>query len=326
MKSLLLFLKQWILVIAAIIGMLFHSHIAKVAFLSPYLLVIMLIFTFIGMAPKEMRFRPLHGVLFLCQMAGCFLVYRILLPWNELAACSACLCMLTPAAAAASTVTSMMGGSVGVAAAYILLDNLALTVAAPFIIPLIAPGHTDMPILLSMWQVFAKVAPVMLLPLAVAWSMRAWTPKLAEKVQQKRIVAYYLWAFVMMTVVATAFEQVDKFGEDSTYMIVTLAGTGFVLCILEFIAGKGIGSLFGQRIAAGQSLGQKNILISMWLCMHYLPLPIVICLASHSITQNTINAVQIALYERKLKRTDFPLKVGAQKQAAQDTGGTDIQP
>ena len=67
MKRILVFLKQWALVVAIIAGALGHSVFSHLSFLSPYLLIAMLLFTFCGMSLRTVRIHRLH-VMLLAQL------------------------------------------------------------------------------------------------------------------------------------------------------------------------------------------------------------------------------------------------------------------
>ena len=93
-------------------------------------------------------------------------------------------------------------------------------------------------------------------------------------------------------------------------------------CTANFILGKSIGSRFHRRIAGGQALAQKNIILPMWLTFQYLDPIASVSLAAYSIFQNIVNAAQIWLKGRRDDRIiqrlhDFHEKKHARIQAAQ---------
>ena len=73
-------IKPWMLPIAMVIGMIFHSAIESVQFLAPYLIFIMLLITFCKVNPRELRFGKLSWILLAVQMIGGIGVYFALLP------------------------------------------------------------------------------------------------------------------------------------------------------------------------------------------------------------------------------------------------------
>jgi len=57
--------------------------------------------------------------------------------------------------------------------------------------------------------------------------------------------------------------------------------------------GRMIGAKYGERIAAGQALGQKNTIFAIWMAQTYLSPLVSIAPAAYVLWQNTINSYQI---------------------------------
>ena len=302
MKRIFAFLKQWTLLIAIVIGAIGHSFFARFAPLAPWLLMGMLLLTFSNMSPRDLRFHPLHLVLPLIQLAGSVIFYLLLAPWNPLIAQCACLCLLTPTATAAATITGMLGGSVAFIAAYIFIGNFAIVFAAPLIIPLIAPGHVSIPFLSSAFSVFSHVAPIMLTPLFLAWAMQRFTPKFNARVIRLSFLSYYLWAAMLLTLIGSTVDMLVHSERMDYGLEIAVAITGVIICLLQFAVGKRLGSLYHRRISTGQSLAQKNIFLSMWLTFQYLDPMVAVCLAAYSVFQNIFKSAQIALKARSDER------------------------
>ncbi len=299
MKAILSFFRQWTLIIAIVSGAVGHSFFSRFAPASIWLLIAMLFLTFTGMSPREVRFHPLHAILLFIQMAGSLLLYLLIAPWSPVLAQCASLCMLTPTGTAAATITGMLGGNIGFLVAYTFLGNFAITIAAPLIIPMIAPGHVDMPFVSSMWAVFMQVAPVMLIPLGLAWGIRYVSPRLCNSIQKWSFLSYYLWALMIMTLIGSTFDMLLAPGEKDYKLEILIALMGVGICAIQFAAGKFIGSAYHRRIAAGQALAQKNLLLAMWLAFQYLDPLVMVCLAAYSIFQNVFNSIQIWFKARR---------------------------
>ena len=229
---------------------------------------------------------------------------------------------LSPTATAAAIITGMLGGSVAFLAAYAFLSNLAIVVLAPLVLPLIATGQIDTPFLETMSNVFMRVGPTMLFPLLADWLIQYAAPKVNAVLLRWGILAYYLWAGMLVILMGGTFEQLLKPGEKDYQLEIFLALTGIAVCTANFILGKSIGSRFHRRIAGGQALAQKNIILPMWLTFQYLDPIASVSLAAYSIFQNIVNAAQIWLKGRRDDRIiqrlhDFHEKKHARIQAAQ---------
>ena len=193
---------------------------------------------------------------------------------------------------------------------------------APLILPIIATGQIDTPFLETMFNVFMRVGPTMLLPLLAAWFIQYAAPKANAVLLRWGILAYYLWAGMLIILMAGTFEQLLKPGEKDYRLEILLALAGIAVCTANFILGKSIGSRFHRRIAGGQALAQKNIILPMWLTFQYLDPIASVLLAAYSIFQNIVNAAQIWLKGRRDDRIiqrlhDFHEKKHARMQAAQ---------
>lgn len=322
MKKLLRALKQWTLLIAIVVGAVGHSFFSQFTWLAPWLLASMLLLTFCNISPRDLRFHPLHLILMSLQIVMSLGLYALTLPWHPSIAQGVCMAALTPTATAAAIITGMLGGSVAFLAAYAFLSNLAIVVLAPLVLPLIATGQIDTPFLETMSNVFMRVGPTMLFPLLAAWLIQYAAPKVNAVLLRWGILAYYLWAGMLVILMGGTFEQLLKPGEKDYQLEIFLALTGIAVCTANFILGKSIGSRFHRRIAGGQALAQKNIILPMWLTFQYLDPIASVSLAAYSIFQNIVNAAQIWLKGRRDDRIiqrlhDFHEKKHARIQAAQ---------
>lgn len=302
MKRIFAFIRQWALLIAIVAGAVGHPFFARFAPLAPWLLMGMLLLTFSNMSPRDLRFHPLHLVLLLVQLAGSVILYLFLAPWNPLIAQCACLCLLTPTATAAATITGMLGGSVGFIAAYTFIGSFAVVFAAPLIIPLIAPGHVSIPFLTSASSVFSHVAPIMLTPFLIARGLQRFAPKLNAIVIRFSFLSYYLWATMLLTLVGSTVSMLMASENNDYGLEASAAITGVLVCLSQFALGKGLGSLYRRRISTGQALAQKNILLSTWLAFQYFDPLVAVCLATYSVFQNIFNSIQLALKARSDER------------------------
>ena len=301
MKKLLRALKQWTLLIAIVVGAVGHSFFSQFTWLAPWLLAAMLLLTFCNISPRDLRFHPLHLILMSLQIVMSLGLYALTLPWHPAIAQGVCMAALTP---------------------YAFLSNLAIVVLAPLVLPLIATGQIDTPFLETMSNVFMRVGPTMLFPLLAAWLIQYAAPKVNAVLLRWGILAYYLWAGMLIILMAGTFEQLLKPGEKDYQLEIFLALTGIAVCTANFILGKSIGSRFHRRIAGGQALAQKNIILPMWLTFQYLDPIASVSLAAYSIFQNIVNAAQIWLKRRRDDRIiqrlhDFHEKKHARIQAAQ---------
>ncbi len=271
----------------------------------PCLIFLMLFFTFCKVNPRELRPCRWHAWLLLIQVAGCFAVVG-LLHWlpalaGRLAWEGVMVCLICPTAAAAAVVTGKLGGSETSLTMYMILSNTAAAVVIPVAFPMVEPSGA-----VSFWSQFllilSKVFPLMILPLLSAWAVRWLLPGVHAWITKHcRNVAFYLWAFNLTVVIGQALRSLVN-GTEPWGEKVQLALVGLVCCVLLFVTGKLTGSRYGERISAGQALGQKNTVFAIWVSYMYLPPVIALAPSSYIIWQNIINSWQIQRRQRVERR------------------------
>ena len=101
--------------------------------------------------------------------------------------------------------------------------------------------------------------------------------------------AFYIWAFALALVMGqTARSLINS---DITAWLVALGG--LLTCVVQFFFGKRIGSIYNDRISAGQALGQKNTVLAIWMASAYLHPLATIAPGSYVLWQNIINSYQL---------------------------------
>ena len=126
--SVLQTLKNWMLPLAMILGGVFYPFFSSLAFLTPYLIFLMLLAPYCKLSPSDLRIRPWHLILLSIQIAGGLALYTALRPAGEVLAQGAFICVLAPTATSAAVVTGMLGGDVASLATYCLLGNVSVAV------------------------------------------------------------------------------------------------------------------------------------------------------------------------------------------------------
>lgn len=291
-------LKPWMMPIAIVLGFLFYREISMVEFLVPYLIFAMLFLTFSKIEPRHLRFSRNMWVLLAIQMLGGVGVYFAIAPFNVTVAQAVMICVLCPVATAASVVTGMLGGDIGKVAAFSVLSNLAVALATPVLLAFIAPDTAD-GFLACFKGIALKVTPLLVFPLLLAFALRAWLPQVHQKVAESSHLAFYIWTTSLIIVVGRSVGFV--MAEPRSYWPVMgiMAAAAACVCAVLYAVGKRVGRASGESITTGQSLGQKNTVLAIWIAMTYLNGVSSVGPAAYVIWQNGFNSWQ--LY-RKMKR------------------------
>ena len=286
------FIKDWALPLAMITGALTYKWVSHLSFLMPYLLFVMLLVTFCKISIKDIKFHPSHLWLLLIQLVGSIGLYYLLLPFDNIIAEGAMLCMLAPTATAAAVITGMLGGNVGFLTAYVLFCNIAVAITAPIYFSLTGI-HEDLSFIQSVFHICQKVLPILILPLFIAIALRKLTPKIHKAILDIPSLAFYIWV-VALTVVTGTTVQFMLVQDSASYNTeIGLLIVSFILCCLQFFVGRRIGRRHGDPVSSGQGLGQKNTVLAIWMAQTYLNPLTSIAPAGYILWQNIINSYQL---------------------------------
>lgn len=290
-------LKPWMLPISMACGIIFHGYIHYIAFLTPYLIFVMLLITFCRIDPRHINIDGMTARLLAVQMLGALGLYFLFRPLNEVLAQGAFICVFCPTATAAPVVTGMLGGSVPRLVSYSLVTNVIVAISAPFAFTMMGSGHVD--VLSATCSIASKVAPLILLPLVVALVMRKATPALHRALASHQSVSFYVWAVSLLIVVGNSVSFIMAEPPQALYTTIWLALIAGVTCLAQFGIGRWIGTRMGDRISGAQGLGQKNTVLAIWMAMTYLNPLSSVAPAAYVAWQNTINSLQLYRKQKK---------------------------
>lgn len=311
------FIKNWTLPIAMLIGTLAYLVFAKwvflaplkpvvhsfVSFITPWLIFAQLLLTFCKIDVKELKPKRWHLWLLLIQAFSCILTAAILLcvPMGELATGiwqGMMVCLICPTATAAAVITGKLGGNAATLTTYTLLSNLLGAVLVPLVFPLVEP-HEGLTFWVAFLKILSRVFPLLLAPLFVALFLKYYVRNVHRWLMEHSGMAFYIWAFALALVMGqTARSLINS---DMLAWFVALGG--LFTCVVQFFFGKRIGSVYNDRISAGQALGQKNTVLAIWMASAYLHPLATIAPGSYVLWQNIINSYQLWKKRKKEGRS-----------------------
>lgn len=286
-------LKNSMLPIAIVGGAVFYKWMEYVTFLSPYLIFLMLFITYCKLQVKDFKPKKEHLALLAVQVAMSAIVYFILSPIDHIVGEGVFICIFIPTATAAPVITSMLGGSISFVATYSLLCNALVAVAGPIVLAAIG-DNPDMTFTRSSLLICSKVFPLIIGPLAVAMILRYFLPRLHSRIVGYQNLSFYLWAVSLFIIVGSCVSFTIRTWDDSQLFTVVMLVTGALFaCLLQFYIGRRIGARFDDRISGGQSLGQKNTVLAVWLALTYMTPIASIAPAAYIAWQNIVNSWQL---------------------------------
>lgn len=296
-------LKPWMLPIAMLCGMVFHTLLEEVQFLAPYLIFVMLLITFCRIDPRKFRVGRLAWAVTAVQVAGAVAVYYLLLPLSEDVACGAMICVLCPTATAAPVITSMLGGSIMILVSISVLSNLATAIAAPAFFAAIDAGNAaHIAFGETFLTILGKVAPMIFGPLALAVVLMYCAPRIHRAIATHQSLSFYIWAISLIIVVGRAVSFAMAEPADRIPEMLALGLVALLMCMMQFFIGRRVGARLGDRIAGAQGLGQKNTVLAVWMAVTFLNPICSIAPAAYILWQNTFNSLQIYMKTRREAR------------------------
>ncbi len=260
---------------------------------TPVLIFLMLFVTFCRVRPSEMRLSMLHGWLLLFQTIACVGVYFLLLPLDRTVAQGAMICVLAPVAMAAVVIGGMLGANVATMATYSLLCNMAVALLAPAVLSFAGTGAC------SFAGMLARIVPLLVLPFAAAQCCRAVLPGVAGWVAAHSRISFYLWLVSLAVVIGRTTAFLIDLHDASAATELWLAAAALVICLVQFKTGRAIGRRYGDPAAGGQSLGQKNTVLAVWMAQSFLDPISSVAPTAYIVFQNFVNSYQIWRKDRE---------------------------
>lgn len=308
--NLIKFLKDWTLPLAMLAGVIGYFAFANIVFLgkakpfvdglisilTPLLIFAQLLLAFCKIEPKELVPKVWHAWLLSIQVMSCCAIALLLIfcPMHESYRGmfeAVMVCLICPTATAAAVITGKLGGSASTLATYTLLSNILAAIAVPLLFPLVE-SHMDVTFAVAFLKILSKVFPLLLVPFFLALLIRYYLPCIHKILLAYSGMAFYLWAVALTIVMGQTVRSLVHSTADVTVEIL-IAFVCLVTCCLQFYFGKRIGSVYHDRISAGQALGQKNTVLAIWMAVTYLNPLAAVGPGSYVVWQNIINSWQL---------------------------------
>lgn len=255
--------------------------------LTPVFIFTMLFFTFCRVDARKIRFSWLHLWLLLFQVLGSLGVYYALAALDVVVAQGAMICVLAPVAMAAVVIGGMLGANIEGMVAYSLLCNVAIALYAPFLLHAFGNGEC------TMMQILQRVAPLLISPFIAGQFCRFLLPKAATWVSNHSQISFYIWLLSLMVIGGRTTCFIIDHDEADRGIELMLAITALVICLLQFGVGRWLGHKYGDTVAGGQSLGQKNTVLAVWLSQAFLDPVSSVAPTAYIVWQNIVNSYQL---------------------------------
>ena len=272
---------------------------AIAAFGQRWLIAVLLFFQFVKVSPHDLKPVRWHFPALALQIVGFALCaagvalagsVNVRIPLE-----CAMICLICPTASAAGVITDRLGGNIAETVTYLVITNIAATLLIPLVIPLVCPS-TEMGFWAYVWHIAARVFPLLLLPSVLAWIIRYTTKNLQRKLMRWAPNAFYVWgvSLTLAMVLATRAMVLSHLGVLTIILIVLVS---MAACFLQYFVGHRLKK--GDTVTPGQSLGQKNTGLMIWLGYSYLTPVTSVAGGLYAIWQNLFNSWELWKKEHK---------------------------
>lgn len=269
-----------------------------VSVVQPGLIFSMLFVTFCKVRVMELKPSWWHLWLLLFQLSMFIVIslsigfFRGMPPVVKVLLESAMMCFVCPTATAAAVITTRLGGNSASLISYTMQINMAVAVVAPLFLAYSHPVG-GMSLAASFLIIMGKVFPLLLCPLFCAVLVRRFIPVLhGWLVTKGRNLPFYLWLVALSLAIAMTTRAIAH----SSLSVAVMAGialVSLVCCMSQFYIGRRVGARYGEIIAAGQSLGQKNTVFAIWFAYTFLTPVTAIAGGFYSLWHNLVNTRQL---------------------------------
>ena len=295
-------IKSYVLPIAIVLGLLLHDYCAAFSVVVPYIIFTIILLTFTAVDITKLRFKPLFIWIILFQVVVSLGGYYLLRLFhvNDIIAEGVFIGVLCPVAASVAVVSTMLGADRNTVTSFSVIGNLVISVVAPIYFSFIGVNQ-DLPFFTSFLHILRRIGTVIGLPFFIALALQLCLPKANAFLSRYKGLAFYLWAVALFLTLGQTIHFIFLNGKGNWSSILWLGVSALLFCIIQFGLGKWIGRKYGDTIAGGQLMGQKNSAMGIWMANHYLNPLASVFLAFYSVFQNLFNSWQLWYKERKKK-------------------------
>ena len=254
---------------------------------TPFFIFAMLFCTFCRVNIRDMKPSWLHLWLMVAQIVGTVAIYFLLRPFGDTVAQGGMICALAPMAMGAVVIAGMLGANVATMATHSLICNLAIAFIAPPLLSAWGNGTC------TVMEILARVAPLLVAPFIVSQLCRWLTPKAAHWIGSHAMISFYLWLLSLIVIMGKTTKFIIESGTEHLTTEMLMAAVALVVCLAQFGFGRWLGKRYGDSVAGGQALGQKNTVLAIWLSQSFLNPLACVAPTAYIVWQNIVNSYQI---------------------------------
>lgn len=293
-------IRDFVLPIAIVLGLLFHPYCAILKVIVPYLIFTILLLNFVAVDMKKLRFTKLDFWLMVFQVGVGLGSYFLLKAFNvdDIIAQGLMLGAFCPVAASVVVISCMLGANREKVTAYTIFGNLMVAIVLPIVFSFIGE-NSELPFFDSFLLIFMKIGTVIGLPFLIALLFYFLCPKLCVFLSRYKGSTFYLWSVALFITLGQTIDFIFLEGSGHWTSIIVLGVASAFFCAFQFGFGRWLGKKYGDTVAGGQLLGQKNTSMGIWIANTYLTPLSSVMMAFYSIWQNLFNSWQLWRHDKR---------------------------
>ena len=118
-------------------------------------------------------------------------------------------------------------------------------------------------------------------------------PKAAKWIGDHSQISFYMWLMSLLVIIGRTTCFIIDLHNASVSTELWLTFAALVICLGQFKVGRMLGRRYGDPPAGGQSLGQKNTVLAVWMAQSFLNPIASIAPTAYIVWQNFVNSYQI---------------------------------
>ncbi|MBI3123497.1 MAG: hypothetical protein HYZ10_03755 [Ignavibacteriales bacterium] len=287
-------MKNFLLLIAIALGVLLpYGH--EYVFLIRYFLMVLLFFSFLDVSTNKEVIKQSHFVILATIIFTPLLLFYLINFFNHSLAQTVFVTAIAPTAIAAPVIISLKKGKVEYVMFSLLLNNIAVALLIPFILPFIASSSN--PVYVS--DILFPVLVTISVPFMLAQLTRFALPKVWKFLVEWKDSSFYILVANIYIATSDASTYIREELTSNLTIVFLIAAVSALLCIFYFGLGRLIGGK-NYRTEASQSLGQKNNAFTIWIALTFMSPLAALGPVFYVLFQNTYISYTLYQFNKKL--------------------------
>lgn len=257
-------------------------------------LMVMLFFSFLGVHFSKEMVRKDHLVILGINITLPLLLFSLFQFIDTNAALAVFAISIAPTAVASTVLADFFKRDVSYVTASVLITSPVIAIVLPLMLPFLIEVKGDVSVL----DILYAILSLIFVPLILSILIKKILPRFTQQLLKVKRIGFLLFLVNVYIASANARHFLENNGEDNWSSVGIIALLVGLTCLLQF----GIGGWLGRpqyTIEGGLSLGRKNTMFALWVCLTFISPLVALGPMFYIIFQNLYNTAQLLREERK---------------------------